>query len=281
MRKRIDYKRVGRQILIFLFILVLGLLNLKAQTVYAEDFSVTPNGAMSSPKWEFNAAHATPEICWVKSHQFECRNMRGEGVWTSSLIDISNLRSVQASVQLMEKGGLDADDYIRVYYNVDGKGEVLFSENGNKEGAFGTAWAQQENLSGNELQIAIHVNNNERGERHLFDNIRVERLPQSNMLAQGYTEEAPETSTSATQLMMFPDPKGGSMKLKFNNPLPKVDVVVYNQHGIVNYNKTFLTQSFSGSVLDVPLRGKLAPGLYYMMVSAGEQDMMVQQIMIQ
>ncbi|MDZ4844546.1 MAG: T9SS type A sorting domain-containing protein [Chitinophagales bacterium] len=179
MRTRIDFKRLGRQIAIFLFILILGLLNLKAQLIYSEDFSTVANGSITSPKWEMNMSSAAPDLCWVTSERFECKNLRGEVVWKLSLIDITGFTSVKAAVSLFGKEQMDAADYIRVYYNVDGKGEVLFAQNGNMQGAFISTVAQQTNISGNDLQISIRVNNNQFSERHAFDNIVIESETQS------------------------------------------------------------------------------------------------------
>lgn len=179
MRTRIDFKRLGRQIFIFLFILALGLLNLKAQVIYSEDFSTTTNGSISSPKWEINMSHTAPEMCWTASGRFECKNLRGEIVWQSSLIDISGFPTVKASVALFGKGQMDASDYIRVYYNVDGKGEMLFAQNGNMQGAFNTTVARQTDISGAMLQIIIRARNDGFGKHHAFDNIVLEAETQS------------------------------------------------------------------------------------------------------
>lgn len=182
MRKRIDFKRIGRQIFIFLFILALGLLNLKAQQiVYSEDFSACPNGTITSPKWNAEIANATPDIFWVQSNRFDCRNVRGEGVWSSALIDISNYPAVDISVTLSENGQAEDGDYIRAYYNVDGRGAVLFSENGNKEGKFGSVVARQTSVSGNNLQIILHIRNNEINEKHSFDNILAEARQRASL----------------------------------------------------------------------------------------------------
>lgn len=174
-----DFKRLRRQVVIFLIILLLGLWNLKAQVIYSEDFSATPTGSMTSPKWEVQISRAAPDIFWVQNHRFDCKNLKGEGVWSSSLIDISAYSRVKVSVSLSEAGMMEAGDYIRVYYNADGKGETLFSTEGNQEGRFGAAVARQADISGNYLQVVIHVRNNDFNEKHSFDNILVEAQPRA------------------------------------------------------------------------------------------------------
>ena len=133
----------------------------------------------------------------------EGRDLDGEAVWTSEAIDISSYSNVRISMDLSETGGMEANDYIRVYYDLDGGGETLFEVNGDMSDDFTSAVASQTGLNGNSVVIIVRVNNNRNNERHRFDNVMVvEPLYQNDdcqgAIAIGEVTDYPFSTTGAT-----------------------------------------------------------------------------------
>lgn len=115
----------------------------------------------------------------VQGGVMEANDVDGEVVWQSSLIDISTSGLVDVSLDIAESGVMEATDYIRAYYSVNGGGPTLFT-NGDitddnaveGDGVFRTVTAT--GLSGATLQIIVRFNNNASGaEFHRLDNVRV------------------------------------------------------------------------------------------------------------
>lgn len=142
---------------------------------YCETFTYS-NGTKSSSEWSINTAACNlgdGGYFEVRSNQFEASDLDGQAVWTSDEIQISGMTSVQVSVNLSESGTLESDDYIRVYYKLNGGAEVQFTTNGNMTDDFASATATQTGLSGNKLQIIIKADNDATDEYHYFDNVCV------------------------------------------------------------------------------------------------------------
>ena len=160
---------------IFIFSFPVG-----AQTIiWSEDFTY-PDGTMIGdgvpPKWTVDITACTfdgDDNFEVRSNQMEGTDLDGEAVWRSQGIDISGYASVSISVDLSEVGDLEATDYIRVYYQIDGGAETLFDTNGDVSDDFDNLVASQANLSGNILIIVVRVLNNATTEFIRFDNVTV------------------------------------------------------------------------------------------------------------
>ena len=68
---------------------------------------------------------------------------------------------------------LEATDYIRVYYSLDGGAETLLT-NGDQTGTFANPQvASATGLNGTTLAIIVRVNNDENNEYHRFDNVKI------------------------------------------------------------------------------------------------------------
>ncbi len=99
-------------------------------------------------------------------------DLDGEAIWLSEVLDISTLSSAMASVDIIEFGRMEGNDYLRLFYKLDGGPETSFGDFRNDFGAsFQTIFSPA--LSGTSLQIIIRVKNNQTNEYHAFDNIRV------------------------------------------------------------------------------------------------------------
>jgi len=103
---------------------------------------------------------------------FEGVDLGGEAVWFSEILDISSMTSVISSVDIAEFGTLEGNDYLRLYYILDGASEVNFGDFKNDFGpSFQTTATPV--LAGTTLQIVIRISNNAANETHIFDNVRV------------------------------------------------------------------------------------------------------------
>lgn len=148
-------------------------------TLFCENFTSYSDGTTTSANWTQTCTSCTATGSngdWeVISNKWEGEDLDAQGVWTSSVIDISGYKSVQATVAVTESGTLEWDDYIRIYYKLNGGAETYFTTNGNLSDDIsgGTATASQSNLSGLTLQIVIRVDNDNSGETHTFDDVCV------------------------------------------------------------------------------------------------------------
>ena len=103
---------------------------------------------------------------------FKGIDLDGEAVWLSQIIDISAWSQVQISVDIAENGVLEGNDYLRLYYKLDGGSEMIFGDFMNDFGdSFQTVIS--ETVSGTNLQVIIRVRNDQTAEAHLIDNVRV------------------------------------------------------------------------------------------------------------
>ncbi len=100
------------------------------------------------------------------------RNTDGDMTWTSESIDLTGYTNIGISILIGETNYDNDGDYVRTYYNT-GSGNVEFGV-GNGEGNFGgTATNSVTGLSGSSLTITVLVNNDDGGDRGLFDDIVV------------------------------------------------------------------------------------------------------------
>ena len=113
----------------------------------------------------------------VQSNVFEASNLDGSGtggvevVWRSPVIS-GTFPSLNISAALSSAGALDASDYLRVFYRLNGGAETLLT-NGNQTGAItGTVTATATGLNvTSSIQLVIRARNNAAGEIYRFDNI--------------------------------------------------------------------------------------------------------------
>lgn len=161
--------------------------------VYHEGFGTADNGvgaswpgptvtSPSNSNWSVDVSGAggtAGGYLRVQGGVMEANDVDGEVVWQSSLIDISTSGLVDVSLDIAEAGTMEAGDYIRAYYSVNGGGPTLFTngditdDNGVEgDGNFRSVVAT--GLSGATLQIIVRFNNNASGaEFHRLDNVRV------------------------------------------------------------------------------------------------------------
>ena len=185
------FPRIIRYLLIV--VLISFYFNSTAQTIWSEDFSsyTDPSGIdnnsnvgdypSSVSKWTLDISNCNmskkEDHFYVTNNEFEARSPKGEAVWTSETINISSYPIVSIMLEATEDGNLEADDYIEVYYKLDGGSEVLFGSNYND---FTSATYTISGLSGNTLNIIVKVDNDKKDEYIRFDNIVVENYVKSD-----------------------------------------------------------------------------------------------------
>jgi hypothetical protein len=109
----------------------------------------------------------------VINNQFQGQDLDGEAVWRSAVVDISAETNVTISGDFFECGFMEATDYIRAYYSINGGPEVLWFDLTDDGATDCTVNSPSlAGLSGNTIQIIIRVLNNS-GENHRFDNINI------------------------------------------------------------------------------------------------------------
>ena len=106
--------------------------------------------------------------------RMEARDIDGEAVWTSELIDINGYTNIVLSMLVSETGSsTNVLKYVKVYYKLDGGTETLFETNGENTGNFGSLTASQNITSGTNVQIVVRINNPNAGDLTIFDEVSV------------------------------------------------------------------------------------------------------------
>lgn len=168
--------------------MLLSMVALNAQTtIYSEDFSGYSNGTTSSSQWTLNSAGcnvgSSTDYFEVRANRIEARDIRCEATWTSRSIDISSYTNVSIAASLQETGSQESNDYLNLYYILDGGSEVAFATNGENYNDFGSVTAEQTGLNGSTLQIVARFRNDNGGEKHRLRDVLVEGTESVNPLS--------------------------------------------------------------------------------------------------
>lgn len=179
-------------LLVFFFLTI----ETHAEQIWLEDFSLPNKGfwgdadrktvhsdmqGISQWTLDCSACQLTAESDYVKTTstsggRLEAMDCDGEAIWKSTQISLAGFRNITVKINLSETGSGSnaASKYIRVYYRIDDAPEVLFAENGEMSGDFGSALAQQTGLSGEQIQIIIRMNSSYSSDKLIIDTILVE-----------------------------------------------------------------------------------------------------------
>jgi len=152
-----------------------------SQDLYLEDFNL-PSGTTvdnGTTAWSRDISNANlnnggffESRSFLGLDYFQGSGINGEAVWTSENIDISDMSSVQVSIEVSEFGNMEVSDYIRVYYKLDGGTETIFGDF-NDDFGFTAQLISSLPISGSSLQVVVRVSNNSSFESHIFDNVQV------------------------------------------------------------------------------------------------------------
>lgn len=149
-------------------------------TFYYEGFEDVPSGATSdagASGWTSTTVGACKPgnqihvDTYLGGQKFRVEKAQCQVDWMTTVMDISAVSDVAVTVDF-EAVKTDGDDFIEVYYILDGGPEVPFN-NGILSGDFGVTAANINGLNGNTLQIVIHARNDGGEENYYWDNIHV------------------------------------------------------------------------------------------------------------
>lgn len=110
--------------------------------------------------------------------RFECRDINGEAVWRSEIINIADYQNVSIVLTAMEtgSGANEQNKYLKAFYEIDGGDEILFNTNGENFGNWGSVLAEQKNLIGDKLQIVVYMNNHYSSDKVILDEVVISGL---------------------------------------------------------------------------------------------------------
>ncbi len=176
------------------FLFLLGTLELRAQEVWHESFTVPDKGVWG------NASDSTiqtdfEDINWMLDYsnvelsneddyaktvstsggRFECRDINGEVIWRSEIIDISAYKNIQVQLEARETGsGANAETkYLKAFYVLDNNEEIPFEANAENYGNWGSDTVSQSNVNGAALQIVVYMNNHYANDKVILDEVAV------------------------------------------------------------------------------------------------------------
>ena len=141
------------------------------------DFSGISAWSLTYDKDELNLADAGDYAKTVSTSggRFEACDIDGEVVWHSEWIDISGYDSVKTELTAAETGsGANTETkYLKAFYRLDGGQKILFHENGENAGNWGSAQAISEGLKGDSLQIVCYLSTHYASDKVILDEVIV------------------------------------------------------------------------------------------------------------
>lgn len=172
--------------LAYVCLLVLGsIYALSAQTnIFSEDFKGYGNGATTGNGWSTSIAgcnlSSSGDYFEIKGNKLEARDLDCEAVWLTNVIDISAYADIAISVDIQEAGNMEANDYMHVFYKLNGGAEQAFDTHGYNFDDFNKRTAEQTGLNGSTLQVIVRVRNDNGSEMHRILEAHITGTPSGN-----------------------------------------------------------------------------------------------------
>jgi hypothetical protein len=135
------------------------------------DGTTSDNGTSSWSSTSSGSCHNN-RVVEVESNVFRVNRSNCEIIFETEVIDISGVSDINLSVDLRATGSMENDDFLNVYYILDGGTEVPLS-NGIHQNNFGSAVATANGLNGNNIKIVIRAQNSGADENYYWDNLHV------------------------------------------------------------------------------------------------------------
>ena len=106
---------------------------------------------------------------------FRVQNSGCEVEWKTHEIDISAYKDkgVDVTLNVWEKGRMENDDYLKVYYKLDGGPLTEFGNGIHENDIAGVKTPYINDIIGDKLEIIILVKNNSGNEEHFWDNLKI------------------------------------------------------------------------------------------------------------
>jgi len=181
------------KLLTYSFILFFNSIN--AQEIWHESFTIPDKGVWGNSdgtginsdfsgitKWTLNFSQITLEneddyakTVTTSGGRFECRDINGEAIWRSEIIDISAYKNISVQLNANETGSSTNKEqkYIKAFFILDQGEEQAFETNSDNRGNWGQAVAEQTSLNGNNLQIVVYMNNHYASNKVILDEVIV------------------------------------------------------------------------------------------------------------
>jgi hypothetical protein len=155
-------------------------------TYWLEDFTLANGTCVDNGTTAWSIVNPGSGTYSVQNNEFKTAfSAAAEGIWSSQIIDISAKPNITLSVDLRSETAsgsdfLESDDYIRVYYKLNGGAETLVFEdfaglNGTTAGT-ASLTVNSASLNGSTLQVIIKTRNSHSTERYFFDNVQLSGL---------------------------------------------------------------------------------------------------------
>lgn len=182
----------NRKLVTFMLLLLFN--SITAQEIWTEHFLIPDKGVwgnVSGSKefdlseittWTLDFSNAFPidsedyaKTVSTSGGRFECRDINGEVIWKSELIDISLFEKVDIQLEANETGSGTNEEtkYLKAFYKVDNGDEILFETNGENFGNWGSSVAEQKEITGSTLQIVVRMVNFYASDKVILDEVQV------------------------------------------------------------------------------------------------------------
>lgn len=133
---------------------------------------------LSNVNWSLDVSQcqlsATSDWLQVVNNQLEARDIDGEGIWYSPLLNLQSSLVYGFSLQASELGTLESSDYLITEYSLDAGSWIRASENGLLSDDFINAEVAHFGLVGSTLQLRVRFKNNANSEYLRIDNLKIE-----------------------------------------------------------------------------------------------------------
>ena len=243
-------------LLTFLFVLFGD--PLSAQEIWRESFTIPEKGVwgdndgttiytdfsgISSWTIDFSKAILSEPGDYAKTvttsgGRFECKDTDGEVIWYSEKIDISAYKNIDIQLSASETGSgkNEENKYLKIFYILDDNAEMPFETNAINAGNWGSKTAVQENLSGQNLQIIVYMNNHYTADKVILDEVVV-------LGEEEFPVVIEPGDVLINEVLFNPFPEGNDFVEIYNHSVQKIPL---NQLYLASRNKDQeLTQIYS------------------------------------
>jgi hypothetical protein len=105
-------------------------------------------------------SNITPHYFAIYSHRVTAQQLGGQGIWYSNVMNVAGRPDFQIGIKITAEGTLNSDEYVKLYYKIDGGSEVLWEQ---RTGNFGTIDFRSPVLNANTVQIKVKIYNYGKG----------------------------------------------------------------------------------------------------------------------
>ena len=269
---------LAHRIPVLLLLFFINILQLYADDIWIETFSTPEKGYWGGGNdmsgvftWTLDASACTlvdiddyVKTVATNGGRMEARDIDGEAIWTSELIDLSGYKNVALSVETSETGpSTNISKYVKVYYKLDGGAETLFETNGENTGNWTSATASQSIVTASTVQIIVRINNPNSSDLSIFDNVSVTGDP-----------DIPDTQ--APEMVSMVVGSANTLLLKFSENLDQSTAENVSNYAVDNSVGNPFTAVFDvsdDSIVDLDFSLAFVAGQIYQLDITAVQDL--------